>query len=112
MAARVLLRDVGVLCACQRSLRSLQRRSLSLPANHSLMLPSGTFKNKVAFITGGGTGLGRAMTAALSELGAQVVIASRKLEVLQNTAEEISSQTGNQVCAVALWCSHTCLHML
>uniref|UniRef100_A0A8C5N2S7 Uncharacterized protein n=1 Tax=Gouania willdenowi TaxID=441366 RepID=A0A8C5N2S7_GOUWI len=72
----------GLACSVgerlERALRERSfRRSLSLPANHSLMLPSGTFKNKVAFITGGGTGLGRAMTAALSELGAQVVIASR-----------------------------------
>ncbi|XP_008321110.1 2,4-dienoyl-CoA reductase [(3E)-enoyl-CoA-producing], mitochondrial [Cynoglossus semilaevis] len=61
------------------------------------MLPPGTFKDRVAFITGGGTGLGRAMTTTLSQLGAVCVIASRKLDVLQKTAEEISSQTGNKV---------------
>lgn len=64
------------------------------------MLPKGSFNNKVAFITGGGTGLGRAMTTTLSQLGAQCVIASRKLDVLKQTAEEISSQTGNKVYAV------------
>uniref|UniRef100_A0A3Q1G1S9 2,4-dienoyl-CoA reductase [(3E)-enoyl-CoA-producing], mitochondrial n=1 Tax=Acanthochromis polyacanthus TaxID=80966 RepID=A0A3Q1G1S9_9TELE len=64
------------------------------------MLPAGSFNNKVAFITGGGTGLGRAMTTTLSALGAQCVIASRKLDILQQTAEEISSQTGNKVHAV------------
>ncbi|XP_059195025.1 2,4-dienoyl-CoA reductase, mitochondrial [Centropristis striata] len=67
------------------------------PAVEGSMLPSGTFTNKVAFITGGGTGLGRAMTQNLSQLGAQCVIASRKLDVLQKTADEISSQTGNKV---------------
>ena len=41
------------------------------------MLPKGTFENKVVFITGGGTGLGKAMTAKFSELGAKVAIASR-----------------------------------
>ncbi|CAJ1061316.1 %2C4-dienoyl-CoA reductase, mitochondrial [Xyrichtys novacula] len=67
------------------------------PAAEGVMLPTGSFKDRVAFITGGGTGLGRAMTTTLSQLGAQCVIASRKLEVLQKTAEEISNQTGNKV---------------
>ncbi|XP_060776666.1 2,4-dienoyl-CoA reductase, mitochondrial [Neoarius graeffei] len=70
------------------------------PPSEGVMLPAGTFQNKVAFITGGGTGLGKGMTTALSALGAQCVIASRKLDVLQQTAEEISQQTGNKVRAV------------
>jgi 2,4-dienoyl-CoA reductase len=41
------------------------------------MLPPDTFKGKVAFVTGGGTGLGKAVSQKLSELGAIVVIASR-----------------------------------
>ena len=41
------------------------------------MLPKGTFDGKIAFITGGGTGLGRGMAEMLSELGAKVVITSR-----------------------------------
>ncbi|KAH0517650.1 2,4-dienoyl-CoA reductase, mitochondrial [Microtus ochrogaster] len=64
------------------------------------MLPPNTFQGKVAFITGGGTGLGKAMTTFLSSLGAQCVIASRNLDVLKATAEEISSQTGNKVHAI------------
>lgn len=50
------------------------------PPLEDAMLPSGSFNNRMAFITGGGTGLGRAMTATLSQLGAQCIIASR-LEV-------------------------------
>ncbi len=42
-----------------------------------LMLPPGTFKGKVAFITGGGTGLGKDLAQNLSTLGAKVVISSR-----------------------------------
>ncbi|XP_038202877.1 2,4-dienoyl-CoA reductase [(3E)-enoyl-CoA-producing], mitochondrial [Arvicola amphibius] len=64
------------------------------------MLPPNTFQGKVAFITGGGTGLGKAMTTFLSSLGAQCVIASRNIDVLKATAEEISSQTGNKVHAI------------
>lgn len=70
------------------------------PPAEGPMLPTGSFTNRVAFITGGGTGLGRAMTTTLSQLGATCIIASRKLDVLKQTAEEISSQTGNKVHAV------------
>lgn len=61
------------------------------------MLPNGSFDGKIAIVTGGGTGLGKSMATVLSALGAQVVITSRKLDVLQNTAEEISSKTKKEV---------------
>lgn len=48
-------------------------------------------------MTGGGTGLGKGMTEVLSSLGAQVVIASRNLDVLNAAAKEISSKTSNKV---------------
>ncbi|KAJ8291026.1 hypothetical protein GJAV_G00020550 [Gymnothorax javanicus] len=70
------------------------------PPDEGMMLPPNSFKNKVAFITGGGTGLGKGMTTTLSALGAKCVIASRKLDVLKQTAEEISNKTGNEVFAV------------
>ncbi len=47
------------------------------PAARVPMLPPDTFSGRVAFITGGGTGLGRAMATMLSQLGAQVAICSR-----------------------------------
>lgn len=47
------------------------------PVMSSPMLPKESFKGKTAFITGGGTGLGKGMTTMLSQLGAQVVITSR-----------------------------------
>ena len=47
------------------------------PVAGTPMLPEGTFKGKTAFITGGGTGLGKGMATMLSHLGAQVVITSR-----------------------------------
>lgn len=64
-------------------------------------LREGAFNNKTIVITGGGTGLGRAIAAYLLELGAQVVIASRKLAVLQETAAELEAVTGGAILPVA-----------
>lgn len=75
-------------------------QSKFFPPLKKAMLPPNSFQGKVAFITGGGTGLGKGMTTLLSSLGAQCVIASRKIDVLKATAEEISSQTGNKVHAI------------
>lgn len=65
------------------------------------MLPEGTFSGKTVIVTGGGTGLGKSMSKYLLELGANVVISSRKLDVLQETAKELESETGGKVLAVA-----------
>uniref|UniRef100_UPI002443B31D 2,4-dienoyl-CoA reductase [(3E)-enoyl-CoA-producing], mitochondrial isoform X3 n=1 Tax=Nyctereutes procyonoides TaxID=34880 RepID=UPI002443B31D len=75
-------------------------QSKFFPPLQKAMLPPNSFQGKVAFITGGGTGLGKGMTALLSSLGAQCVIASRNIDVLKDTAEQISSQTGNKVHAI------------
>lgn len=56
---------------------------------------------KTIVVTGGGTGLGKAMSHYFSELGAQVLITSRKLGVLEQTAKEIQAATGNKVLPVA-----------
>ena len=47
------------------------------PPKKTPMLPKDTFEGKVAFITGGGTGLGKSMATMLSGLGAKVAISSR-----------------------------------
>ena len=49
---------------------------------------------QVALVTGGGTGIGRAFTEALAGAGTRVVIASRRQEVLRQTADEINSNLG------------------
>ncbi|MCX6021435.1 MAG: SDR family oxidoreductase [Chloroflexi bacterium] len=46
-------------------------------------------KDRVAIVTGGGTGIGRGIALELAKVGAKLVIASRRLEHLEPTAEEI-----------------------
>lgn len=45
-------------------------------------LPAGTYHGKVVVVTGGGTGLGKAIAAEFARLGASLVVASRKPEHL------------------------------
>jgi 2,4-dienoyl-CoA reductase len=67
------------------------------PKKKNTMLPKDTYEGRVVFITGGGTGLGKGMAQKFSQLGANVVIAARRLPVLEATALEITKSTGNKV---------------
>ncbi|XP_028328883.1 peroxisomal trans-2-enoyl-CoA reductase [Gouania willdenowi] len=49
----------------------------------------GLFNHKVAIVTGGGTGIGKAISSELLELGCSVVISSRKAEKLEAAAQEM-----------------------
>ncbi len=64
------------------------------------MLRDGALKNKTILVTGGGTGLGRSMSKYFLELGANVIISSRKLNVIEATAKELEQETGGKVLAV------------
>ena len=55
------------------------------------MFESDLLKDKNIIITGGGTGLGKSMGMRFGELGAKIVITSRKQEVLDETAKEMKS---------------------
>ncbi|MDX1782880.1 MAG: SDR family oxidoreductase [Aequorivita vladivostokensis] len=66
----------------------------------SKMLRDGALKGKTIVVTGGGSGLGKAMTTYFLELGANVVITSRNLEKLQTVKEELEKQTGGKVLPV------------
>jgi peroxisomal trans-2-enoyl-CoA reductase len=56
---------------------------------HNLFSPS-LFAGKTCIVTGGGTGIGACIASTLLNLGANVVIASRKLDKLQITCDELS----------------------
>jgi NAD(P)-dependent dehydrogenase (short-subunit alcohol dehydrogenase family) len=56
---------------------------------------------QVAIVTGGGLGIGKAVTRALVRRGAQVVIAARRLPVLEQAADEIMAELGGKVVPVA-----------
>jgi len=54
-------------------------------------------KDKRILITGGGTGIGRAMAERFLGLGATVYICGRRLEVLQQTAKELAASAGGSI---------------
>jgi NAD(P)-dependent dehydrogenase (short-subunit alcohol dehydrogenase family) len=56
---------------------------------------------KVALVTGGSRGLGRAIVRGLAAAGADVVIASRSLESCQELAAEVETTTGRRAVPVA-----------
>ncbi|CAM3946002.1 SDR family oxidoreductase [Alicyclobacillus pomorum] len=65
------------------------------------MFEANLLKNKVILVTGGGTGLGRAMAEKFLALGAKVAIASRRQEVLEAAAQEMSSRSDTPVFPVS-----------
>ena len=65
------------------------------------MLKADSLKGKTIIVTGGGTGLGKAMGTYFLELGANLVIPSRKMDVLEKAASEMEAATGGKVLPVA-----------
>jgi len=56
-----------------------------------------TLEGKVAIVTGGGRGIGKAIARRFAEAGATVVIASRKMENLEATAKEFETLPGKTI---------------
>ena len=56
---------------------------------------------KVAIITGGSEGIGRATAQRLSQEGAKVTICARRTDILERAADDIRKHTGGEVLAVS-----------
>ncbi|TDB67842.1 SDR family oxidoreductase [Arundinibacter roseus] len=70
--------------------------------NHTQgMLRDDALRGKTIIVTGGGTGLGKSMATYFLKLGANVVICSRRKDVLDEAALDLEQTTGGSVLAVA-----------
>ena len=84
--------------------------SSNFAPKNDVMLPKGAFDGKVAFVTGGGTGLGQGMVKILSLLGAKVAIMSRYVQTSCHLDHvgQIDNHAGKHVCyAKYLWRGET-----
>ncbi|MFJ4767540.1 SDR family NAD(P)-dependent oxidoreductase [Streptomyces uncialis] len=63
--------------------------------------PGTDLTGQVALVTGGSTGLGRAIALGLASAGAAVVVAGRRAEACERTAAEIAARTGATASGVA-----------
>lgn len=61
------------------------------------MFEKGLLANKRILVTGGGSGLGAAMGRRFAELGAELIICGRRLELLEATAAQMRSEFGGKV---------------
>ncbi|MDC0480383.1 SDR family oxidoreductase [Candidatus Marinimicrobia bacterium] len=64
------------------------------------MFKNDLLENKTIIITGGGTGLGKSMATRFGELGANLVLTSRRQAVLEEAAREINDKTGAEILTV------------
>ena len=61
------------------------------------MLKENSLRNKVILVTGGGSGLGKSMVEYFVELGANVIITSRRKELLNEVAKKINAENESKV---------------
>ncbi len=64
------------------------------------MLQEFDLSGRVAIVTGGGTGIGKATAMLLAKRGADIAIAGRKADVLDAAAKDIAAATGRKCVAI------------
>src|SRR6195952_5466450 len=64
------------------------------------MFERGLLANKRILVTGGGSGLGAAMGRRFAELGAELIICGRRLELLEQTAAQLRVELSGNITAV------------
>src|SRR4051794_32293256 len=74
--------------------RSPSMHGSSTPTEEATMLVDGCYDGRVAILTGGGSGMGRAMAQEFARLGASVLVAGRRLEPLEETVALIEQAGG------------------
>ena len=65
------------------------------------MLKENSLEDKVILVTGGGSGLGKSMVKSFLELGANVIITSRREQLLNDVAKEFNAQYSSEVFPIA-----------
>ncbi len=58
------------------------------------------FEGRIALVTGGRRGIGKAIARALAQRGADIVIADRQADESEKTAQEIATATGRRAIAI------------
>jgi NAD(P)-dependent dehydrogenase (short-subunit alcohol dehydrogenase family) len=79
----------GKLCAAPLATIAVNQRGDQMAARELFDLT-----DKVAVVTGGSRGIGKAISHGLATAGATVVVASRKLDACRNVSEAIQTETG------------------